>query len=155
MRFDLINLYHIIATPILGAILICALLGPIWTESEASEDIAQSFRLLCHQIPTRCFWIAGAPMLICARCTGLFLGQLTAVLFRRARIQHLSTAMILLSIMFVSWVGGHFFIPENYHIERLVTGFCGGLGSYTLIAHFLNFCQLGRRNFRGVAWPVR
>jgi uncharacterized membrane protein len=27
---------------------------------------------ICHQRPERSFWIAGAPMPVCARCTGLY-----------------------------------------------------------------------------------
>jgi uncharacterized membrane protein len=29
-------------------------------------------RAICHQRPERSFWIAGAPMPVCARCTGLY-----------------------------------------------------------------------------------
>jgi uncharacterized membrane protein len=29
-------------------------------------------KAICHQRPERSFWIAGAPMPVCARCTGLY-----------------------------------------------------------------------------------
>jgi uncharacterized membrane protein len=33
---------------------------------------------VCHQIPPRSFHIAGAPMAVCARCFGLYLGGVAA-----------------------------------------------------------------------------
>ncbi|MFH5831796.1 DUF2085 domain-containing protein [Halalkalibaculum sp. DA3122] len=32
----------------------------------------QAFRTLCHQDPTRSFWINGTPMAVCARCFGIY-----------------------------------------------------------------------------------
>ncbi|HKV40945.1 MAG TPA: DUF2085 domain-containing protein, partial [Blastocatellia bacterium] len=30
--------------------------------------IRSSYGRICHQIPDRCYWIAGHPMAVCARC---------------------------------------------------------------------------------------
>lgn len=35
-----------------------------------------AFRAVCHQRPERAIWIAGAPMAICARCFGIYLGAI-------------------------------------------------------------------------------
>ena len=34
----------------------------------------------CHQMPERAFWIAGHPLAVCARCTGIYAGFALAVL---------------------------------------------------------------------------
>ena len=36
--------------------------------------VYQSFSHLCHQMPERSFHLAGHPLAVCARCTGLYLG---------------------------------------------------------------------------------
>ncbi|MBI5512175.1 MAG: DUF2085 domain-containing protein [Deltaproteobacteria bacterium] len=33
-----------------------------------------AFRGLCHQRPERSLWLRGAPMVVCSRCAGLYLG---------------------------------------------------------------------------------
>ena len=37
------------------------------------------FRLFCHGIPERCFYVWGVPMPICARCTAIYAGLALAV----------------------------------------------------------------------------
>lgn len=45
-----------------------------------SEVLYGSFRLACHQSPERSFWVAGHPMAVCARCSGLYAGALLGFL---------------------------------------------------------------------------
>lgn len=33
-----------------------------------------AFSPVCHQIPSRCFWIAGHPLAVCTRCLGVYIG---------------------------------------------------------------------------------
>jgi uncharacterized membrane protein len=46
---------------------------------------------ICHQRPERSFWIAGAPMPVCARCTGLYasaaLGSVLALAAAHASVR--------------------------------------------------------------------
>jgi uncharacterized membrane protein len=39
-----------------------------------SLAIRKFFSIVCHQDPTRSFWIAGAPVAVCVRCLGIYLG---------------------------------------------------------------------------------
>lgn len=32
----------------------------------------QAFQQLCHQLPSRSFWIGGQPMAVCSRCFGIY-----------------------------------------------------------------------------------
>ena len=59
-----------IPVAILGASALCS-----WAIAHgASMQWRLLFRLLCHGIVTRCFTMFGAPMPICARCTGIYVG---------------------------------------------------------------------------------
>ena len=68
----------ILLFPILGGFL-----APLFYKLKLyrlSEFFYHFFSLICHQLSTRSFWIAGAPMGICARCTGVYVGLFCASL---------------------------------------------------------------------------
>jgi uncharacterized membrane protein len=44
-----------------------------------SEVLYRSFRVACHQMPERAFQLAGSPLAVCARCTGLYAGALAGL----------------------------------------------------------------------------
>jgi len=44
-----------------------------------SELLYGSFRVACHQLPERAFRLAGSPLAVCARCTGLYAGTLAGL----------------------------------------------------------------------------
>lgn len=61
---------------ILGLSVLCT-----WAISEgASPRWRIPFRILCHGMPSRSFELFAAPMPICARCTGIYVGLLVAVI---------------------------------------------------------------------------
>ncbi len=45
----------------------------------------QGFALVCHQRPERCFWIFGAPIAVCARCLGIYIGAAIGLLVRTSQ----------------------------------------------------------------------
>lgn len=45
-----------------------------------SEALYGGFRVACHQMPERSFWVAGHPVAVCARCLGLYAGGLAGLL---------------------------------------------------------------------------
>jgi uncharacterized membrane protein len=45
-------------------------------------SIYQAFSHVCHQLPERSFFLAGHPLAVCSRCTGLYMGfALTTFLY--------------------------------------------------------------------------
>lgn len=54
--------------------------------------LRHGFALVCHQRAERCFWIFGAPVAVCARCLGIYIGAAIGLLMRTSR----SIAMRLL-----------------------------------------------------------
>ena len=86
----------------------------------------------CHQIPERSFFYKGKQFPVCARCTGVFFGQLTAVillLFRK--ILPIKVAAPLLGLLGIDWGIQETGIKESTNLRRLITGFAGGLGLYS------------------------
>ncbi len=47
--------------------------------------LQRGFALVCHQRPERCFCIFGAPVAVCARCLGIYLGAAMGLLGRTSR----------------------------------------------------------------------
>ena len=47
----------------------------------ASESLRIPFRLLCHGIAHRCYSMWNVPMPICARCTGIYIGMFSGLVF--------------------------------------------------------------------------
>ena len=65
-----------IPTAFLGAATLCT-----WAISHgASMQWRLLFRLMCHGKVERCLELFGAPMPICARCTGIYVGMLLGIL---------------------------------------------------------------------------
>ncbi|HVT05436.1 MAG TPA: DUF2085 domain-containing protein [Thermoanaerobaculia bacterium] len=67
-----------LAMPLL--ILKAAVLCTLAVAHGASPRWRLPFRLLCHGIADRCLTIEGTPMPICARCTGIYVGMLAALI---------------------------------------------------------------------------
>jgi uncharacterized membrane protein len=55
--------------------------------------------VVCHQNPERSLWIGGAPLPVCARCTGIYGGVFLALLLRgKWRRSWLVAAIVLLAL---------------------------------------------------------
>jgi uncharacterized membrane protein len=95
------------------------------------------FSRICHQVPARCLLIAGHPLAVCHRCSGiyfgLFAGSLITIrsLHRLPQGRHwLIAAMIPLCIDALLPYSG---IWENTPASRFVTGFCFGVVSSQIL----------------------
>ena len=84
----------------------------------------------CHQLPERSFFYHGYQFPICARCTGVLIGQTIGVLtFALYRLSW-SWCSFFLFLMFFDWFLQRMKILQSTNIRRLITGgLCGyGLG---------------------------
>jgi uncharacterized membrane protein len=62
------------------------IVAPTWLDRHnpmqwmASSGLRMFFSSICHQIPERSFQLAGEPLAVCARCTGIYFGFALAAL---------------------------------------------------------------------------
>ncbi len=98
------------------------------------------FDAYCHNIPARSLHLAGEPLPVCARCTGVIAGYLLGAVLalcgaEKLPIWRLPWAVVLIGLMGLSWLGGQLgYLPQAWHAERVVAGALGGLGGYIFIA---------------------
>ena len=85
-------------------------------------------RLGCHQMPERGFTIKGYQFPVCARCTGVIIGQIVEIVLLCFGIDMgLLPAIIMLAIMGIDWLVQFAKIKESTNIRRLITGIAGGI----------------------------
>ena len=51
----------------------------------AAFALKRGFAVICHQRPERSLWIFGAPVAVCARCLGIYVGAAAGLLLRASR----------------------------------------------------------------------
>lgn len=86
----------------------------------------------CHQMPERSFFINGKQFPVCARCTGVLVGNLVAYIMFVIYIMPLKFYMIGCAVMFMDWFLQYIDIRQSTNIRRLITGIIGGYSVTTL-----------------------
>ncbi len=82
----------------------------------------------CHQMYSRSFFIRGYQFPVCARCTGVFVGEIIAiplVFFLKIKILW---CLLLLIPMAADWTVQRFLGMESTNIRRFFTGIFAGFG---------------------------
>ncbi|MDR1355385.1 MAG: DUF2085 domain-containing protein [Propionibacteriaceae bacterium] len=96
----------------------------------------------CHQITERSFSLHGYQFPVCARCTGILLGELLSLLALSAFFAggHLNWYILLalLSPLVIDGVTQHLKLRTSNNILRLATGILFGLGLVYSIVALLN-----------------
>ncbi len=94
-----------------------------------SFAIYEAFSHVCHQTSERSFYIAGYPLAVCTRCTGLYVGFAAAVAFypvmtslKRTHAPERKWLFIAAAPLAIDFALGFFGIWENSHLSRLLTG---------------------------------
>lgn len=86
-------------------------------------------RLGCHQMPERSFSYKGYQFPVCARCTGVIIGEIIAIVLILFRIEvDITIAIGLLLIMGIDWGIQFMKLLQSNNIRRLITGMSGGIG---------------------------
>ena len=105
-------------------------------------------RLGCHQKPERSFFYKDYQFPVCARCTGVILSSVLAVIiFRKKRIP-VPICMGMSAVMLADWLVQYLGIRESNNKRRFVTGLIGGLGYATLHLYLYKFLLDGLRNLK-------
>ncbi len=87
----------------------------------------------CHQLPERSFFYKGKQFPVCARCTGVFIGQVSALLFMLLiSIIPPAISLTFLFIMGLDWFIQYIGFLKSNNIRRFVTGILGGFGLFNL-----------------------
>lgn len=97
----------------------------------------------CHQKPERSFSYHGYQFPICARCTGVILGYIIAVIsfFHKGFYKKSSIAGCI--IMLGDWMLQKTGLKESANPRRLITGIAGGFGIMSIQLELLR--KLKRR----------
>lgn len=86
-------------------------------------------RLGCHQMPSRSFFIKGYQFPVCARCTGVIVGELLAIILLLLSVKmSLWVVFIFLVPMAIDWGIQYLHVLESSNIRRFITGSLGGIG---------------------------
>jgi uncharacterized membrane protein len=102
----------------------------------AGEGIYSLFSSICHQYPTRCFWIFDRPWALCARCSSAYLGIAIAAILSRLKYSFPKRALFGVSLICVAAFDPMlqlFGFYESNNLFRLITGLAGGYGAFMLI----------------------
>lgn len=93
----------------------------------------------CHQMAERSFFYKGRQFPVCARCTGVFIGHfLSIVLFFLKKQIPFRSCCILIAIMGADWTIQEAGIKPSTNRRRVISGFCGGLGLFSIYALIIN-----------------
>ncbi len=102
----------------------------------AGENIYSLFSPICHQYPTRCFWIFDRPWALCARCASAYLGIAIAALVSRPKYTFSKRALIGVTVICFAAIDPMlqlFGFYESTNVVRSITGLAGGYGAFMLI----------------------
>jgi uncharacterized membrane protein len=96
--------------------------------------LRRALALICHQRPERSFWLFGAPVAVCARCLGIYLGAARGLLLRTSRriaLQLLIAAVTLNILDGLTELTG---LHGNWMMVRFVLGLALGASGALLIS---------------------
>lgn len=119
---------------ILFFILTTAFLAP-YLESRMipeSRFFYASLSHVCHQAPTRCFWVFGSNMALCTRCFGIFSALfLTGLVMGWSGIKKIrwKTPLLLILPAVIDGAAGIFGWWKSTNVLRFLTGIMAGTGA--------------------------
>lgn len=86
----------------------------------------------CHQLAERSFFAGGRQFPVCARCLGVYIGQLIAYVFCVFRRPNVFVSLAAAGAMLLDWLLQYKKILKSTNIRRLITGILGGFGVISL-----------------------
>lgn len=106
----------------------------------------RSLSAICHQIPTRSFYLFGFPLGVCSRCTGIYIGFVLGLMLYPF-VRNLRDAampprrwLILAGLpMLIDFGGGLFGLFNNTFVSRSATGaLAGAVAAFYILPGFIS-----------------
>ena len=100
-------------------------------------------KLGCHQMESRSFSYKGYQFPVCARCTGVILGQFSAMISLLFGLRlPIYAALIFIAVMGLDWGIQYLKIRESSNIRRLISGLLCGFGLTFIYFYVIRFIVL-------------
>lgn len=123
---------------VLGAALACAAIAPPYMFrhglATASYILRQGFALVCHQRPERSFFLLGAPVAVCTRCLGIYIGAAMGLLLRTSRSLALRLLVAATSLNALDALAENLGLHGNQPEVRFLLGLLLGIAGALLIS---------------------
>lgn len=126
--------------------------------------VYQGLAGVCHQMPERAYWIAGHPLAVCARCSGIYAGFTLAVLLypliaRRLPVMNSSPRrewlMLALAPTAIDFTLGITGLWANTHLSRALTGaWLGAWLAFYVVPGVLEIFRQRRERSATRRWPL-
>ena len=101
----------------------------------------------CHQMPERSFFIKGYQFPLCARCTGILIGELLALPLWTVIQPSPLVALLLISPMAFDGLLQYLLSIMSNNTRRLVTGLLAGYGLMTFYLYLFRLIVRWVMNF--------
>ena len=95
--------------------------------------LRRCFALVCHQDPERSFWIAGAPLAICVRCLGIYLGVSAGAFLRTSRELALKLCVAAAALNILDVIAETAALHGNLPLPRFLLGLAAGMALGALL----------------------
>ena len=128
-----------------GGIVILSFYAPVTQHINnypAGEEIYSLFNPICHQYPTRSFWLFNRPTALCARCVSGYLGVFLASIFIRLRIKYRYRLLIGIGLLLIAIIDPILQLNSSYesaNAVRFLSGLIGGISVFLIIYPFTYF----------------
>ena len=146
----------VLAVMLVGLI-VAAPLAEAHQHELTAQAIYQAFSRVCHQIPERAFHVAGHPLAVCARCTGLYIGLAVGILLfpligslRSTETPARHWLLIAAAPLAFDFLLGFLSIWPNTHLSRFVTGaLLGAVAALFIVPGLIDLSRTNVRRFFG------
>ena len=121
-----------------AALVMLAVAAPFLADAPwVAFGIRRFFSYVCHQDPGRSFWLAGAPVAVCVRCLGIYVGAAAGALLpaRREVVLRMFVAAVAMNVVDIAaeWMGWHGNLPAL----RFALGMIAGVAAVALVVSSL------------------
>lgn len=93
----------------------------------------------CHRMPKRSFFYKGHQFPVCARCTGVCIGQFSAIIISIFCKVSLKVSIACLAIMGIDWCIQELKIKPSTNSRRLISGILGSFGLFSVCMTIIKY----------------